>query len=57
MKIDDETDMDMPFFIAAHEMAHQWWGDQVNPANVQGKTMISETLAQYSALMVFKRIL
>lgn len=55
MKIDDETDMDMPFFIAAHEMAHQWWGDQINPANVQGKTMISETLAQYSALMVFKK--
>ncbi|HEY5745914.1 MAG TPA: M1 family aminopeptidase [Chryseolinea sp.] len=55
MEIDDETDMDMPFYIAAHEMAHQWWGDQVNPANVQGKTMISESLAQYSALMVFKK--
>jgi len=55
MKIDDKTDMDIPFYIAAHEMAHQWWGDQVNPANVQGKTMISESLAQYSALMVFKK--
>jgi ABC-2 type transport system permease protein len=55
MDIDDETDMDMPFYIAAHEMAHQWWGDQVNPANVQGKTMLSESLAQYSALMVFKK--
>lgn len=55
MKIDDKADMDMPFYITAHEMAHQWWGDQVNPANVQGKTMLSETLAQYSALMVFKK--
>ncbi|WP_166437045.1 ABC transporter permease/M1 family aminopeptidase [Niastella caeni] len=55
MDIDDTTDMDMPFFIVAHEMAHQWWGDQVNPANVQGKTMVSESLAQYSALMVFKK--
>jgi ABC-2 type transport system permease protein len=55
MQIDGEADMDMPFYIAAHEMAHQWWGDQVNPANVQGKTMISESLAQYSALMVFKK--
>ncbi|OQP68632.1 ABC transporter permease/M1 family aminopeptidase [Niastella populi] len=55
MNIDDETDMDMPFYITAHEMAHHWWGDLVNPANVQGKTMISESLAQYSALMVFKK--
>lgn len=55
MDIDEETDMDMPFFITAHEMAHQWWGDQLNPANVQGKTMLSESLAQYSALMVFKK--
>lgn len=55
MDINDKTDKDMPFYIAAHEMAHQWWGDQVNPANIQGKTMLSESLAQYSALMVFKK--
>jgi ABC-2 type transport system permease protein len=55
MDIHDETDIDMPFYITAHEVAHQWWGDQVNPANVQGMTMISETLAQYSALMVFRK--
>ncbi|MBO9562565.1 MAG: hypothetical protein J7621_07320 [Niastella sp.] len=54
MNIDDATDMDMPFYVTAHEMAHQWWGDQINPANVRGKTMLSESLAQYSALMVFK---
>lgn len=53
MDITDDENVDMPFFITAHEMAHQWWGDQVNPAKVQGQTMISETLAQYSALMVF----
>jgi ABC-2 type transport system permease protein len=40
------------YYVTAHEMAHQWWGGQVNGANVQGSTMIVETLAQYSALMV-----
>lgn len=54
LDIDDEKDVDMAFYITAHELAHQWWGLQVNPANVQGKSMISESLAQYSALMVLK---
>lgn len=54
LDIDDEKDVDMVFYITAHELAHQWWGLQVNPANVQGKSMISESLAQYSALMVLK---
>ena len=41
--------------MTAHELAHQWWGHQVPGANVQGNTMLVETLAQYSALMVMKR--
>jgi len=55
MDIDDEEDVDMPFFITAHELAHQWWGLQVIAGNVQGRYMILESLAQYSALMVMKQ--
>lgn len=54
LDIDDKKDVDMAFFITAHEVAHQWWGCQLEAANVQGQKMILETLAQYSALMVFK---
>jgi hypothetical protein len=54
MDIDDDRDVDMVFYITAHEVAHQWWGHQVNPAHVQGISMLSESLAQYSALMVLK---
>jgi aminopeptidase N len=50
----DERDIDYPFYITAHEVAHQWWAHQVIGGNVQGATMLSETLAQYSALMVMK---
>jgi ABC-2 type transport system permease protein len=46
---------DIPFYVTAHETAHQWWGHQVMSANVEGGTSIVETLAQYSALMVMKR--
>lgn len=50
----DEDDIDMPFYITAHEVAHQWWGHQVTDAPVQGGTMLTETMSQYSALMVMR---
>ena len=50
-----ENDIDYPFYVTAHEVAHQWWAHQVIGANCQGATMLSETLAQYSALMVMEQ--
>lgn len=55
MDINDQEDVDMVYYITAHETAHQWWGHQINPAHVQGMGMISESLAQYSAFMAFKQ--
>ncbi len=51
----DEKDIDYPYYITAHEAAHQWWAHQVIGGDVQGATMLSETLAQYSELMVMKQ--
>lgn len=51
----DKHDIDYVFYITAHEMAHQWWAHQVVGANVQGATMLTESLAQYSALMVMEK--
>ena len=53
--IDDEEDVDMAFYVTAHELAHQWFGMQVEAANVQGQLFILETLSQYAALMVLKQ--
>ncbi|MEM7656455.1 MAG: M1 family aminopeptidase [Bacteroidota bacterium] len=50
----DEDDVDMAYYVTAHEMAHQWWGHQVTEASVKGNAMLSETMSQYSALMVMK---
>ncbi len=52
---DPEEDLDYPFYVTAHEVAHQWWAHQVIGADVQGSTLLSESLAQYSALMVMER--
>jgi aminopeptidase N len=48
-------DIDYPFYVTAHEVGHQWWAHQVISGNVEGATMLDESLAQYSALMVMKR--
>ncbi|WP_285712025.1 ABC transporter permease/M1 family aminopeptidase [Erythrobacter oryzae] len=52
---DPET-IDYVSYITAHELGHQYWAHQVIGANVQGQTLLSETLAQYSALMVMKEL-
>ena len=51
----DKDAIDYVFYITAHEVAHQWWAHQVIGANVQGATVLSESLAQYSALMVMEK--
>jgi ABC-2 type transport system permease protein len=47
--------VDVPFAVTAHELAHEWWGQQVRGANVPGEQMLTETLANYSATMVLRR--
>ncbi len=51
----DKEAIDYVFYVTAHEMAHQWWGHQVTAANVQGASMLIESLSQYSALMVMEK--
>jgi len=53
----DEEAIDYVYFVTAHEMAHQWWGHQVTPADVQGGAVLSETLSEYSAYMVMEKML
>ena len=55
LDIDDEKDVDMAFYVTAHEIAHQWFGMQVEAAHVKGQYFILETLSQYAATMVLKQ--
>jgi aminopeptidase N len=49
------TDVDLTYFVTAHELGHQWWGHQLVGGLVEGSNMMSETLAQYSAYMVMQQ--
>jgi ABC-type transport system involved in multi-copper enzyme maturation permease subunit len=51
---DRDDDLDWPLFVTAHEFAHQWWAHQEIPANMQGAAMLTESLAEYSALTVME---
>ena len=54
-RLEKPTDIDFTYFVTAHELGHQWWAHQLIGARVEGSNMLSETLAEYSALMVMKQ--
>ena len=41
--------------LAGHELSHQWWGtSQLSPQFREGGWVLTETLAKYTELMIFK---
>ena len=53
-RMEKPTDIDFTYFVTAHELGHQWWGHQLIGGRVAGSNMMSETLAEYSALMTMR---
>ncbi|NJW52439.1 ABC transporter permease/M1 family aminopeptidase [Salinimicrobium oceani] len=51
---DDGPDgFDLPYYIIAHEVAHQWWGlARLTPAYVEGAGVLIEGLSVYSGMQV-----
>ena len=47
--------IDLVTYVTAHEIAHQWWAHQIVGADKQGATMLSESFAQYSAMLVMEQ--
>lgn len=52
--VDEESGVDYPYSVTAHEVAHQWWAHQVIGAKVRGATLMSESLSEYSSLKVLE---
>jgi ABC-2 type transport system permease protein len=50
-----ENDVDEPFYGTAHEVAHTWWGGMVRGAFVAGHNFLSESLANYSAMILMEK--
>lgn len=54
-RLKKSDDIDLLYFVTAHELAHQWWGHQLIGSQTQGSNMMSESLAEYSALTVMSK--
>ena len=54
-RLEGDDKIDVVTYVTAHEIGHQWWGHQLVPSNQQGATMLVESFAQYSALLVMER--
>ncbi|WP_435417875.1 ABC transporter permease subunit [Parerythrobacter aurantius] len=52
----DRGEIDYVTYITAHEAGHQYWAHQLISADQQGGTLLVETMAQYSAMMVMKQL-
>ena len=52
---ENASKINYPFWVTAHEVAHQWWAHQLIPANVEGASFLTESLAQYSSVRVLEK--
>ncbi len=55
--IESDPSKDVINELAGHELSHLWWGNnQINPDIRQGASMLTETLAMYTEMMIYKRL-
>lgn len=53
---DPTSDDHLPFWITAHEAAHQWWPNIVMPAEGPGAPVLSEGLSHFSAMLLVEQV-
>ena len=47
--------LNLPYYVIAHEVAHQWWGAQFPAASVEGAGVLIEGLAVFSGMQVLEK--
>jgi ABC-2 type transport system permease protein len=51
-----DTVSQVAFLVAAHESAHQWWGNILTPGKGPGGNILSEGMAHFSTAMLFDQV-
>ncbi|MEP7381531.1 MAG: M1 family aminopeptidase [Gemmatimonadota bacterium] len=50
-----EPKTNLAFMVSAHEIAHQWWGNMLQPANGPGANLLSEGMAHFSTMLLMEQ--
>ncbi len=54
-EVSKDTNMvDVAYYVAAHEITHHWWGNEVLPAYAKGATMLTESITEYLMLRLLE---
>lgn len=53
-KFTDSNKINYAYGIIVHEVAHQWWANELTPVYQPGSALLTETLAQYTEAMVLE---
>jgi len=52
-KNDDK--IDLSFYVSAHELTHQWFGNQLLPKDVLGAVVLTESITEYITLKIYEQ--
>ena len=52
--VNDLREVENADYGVMHELAHMWWGERITGAQMQGRWMLTENMADYSTMMLFK---
>ncbi|MEM9896156.1 MAG: M1 family aminopeptidase, partial [Bacteroidota bacterium] len=47
--------INLSYYVPAHELIHHWWGATLLPARAKGATMLTESITEYLSLLVYKK--
>lgn len=47
--------VNLSFYVQAHELTHQWWGNQLVPADALGAKMLTESITEYLSLRIYEK--